>query len=82
VGALLGMSRSELLKELRFLLGDGTSFGGARAVLAVAREVWWARPMVWLAALPGMMRVLDAGYKWVAGRRGCAAQSCDAGNRT
>jgi predicted DCC family thiol-disulfide oxidoreductase YuxK len=82
VGALLGMSRSELLKELRFLLGDGTSFGGARAVLAVAREVWWARPMVWLASLPGMMRVLDAGYKWVAGRRGCPAQSCDAGNRT
>jgi hypothetical protein len=38
--------------------------------------------MVWLAALPGMMRVLDAGYKWVAGRRGCAAQSCEAGTRT
>src|ERR1041384_8316567 len=42
VGALLGMTQRELLKEMRFLLGDGLNFGGARAVLAVAREIWWA----------------------------------------
>jgi len=76
VGALLGMKREELLTELRFLLSDGTSFGGARAVVAVAREIWWARPLVWLAALPGMMRLLDAGYKWIAKRRGCVSQMC------
>jgi predicted DCC family thiol-disulfide oxidoreductase YuxK len=74
VGALLGLSRRELLKELRFLMSDGTHAGGANAVLAVAREIWWARPLVWLAALPGMMRVLDAGYKWVAARRGCGSE--------
>ncbi len=78
VGALLGMSQTELLKELRFLLSDGTQFGGARAVLAVARAIWWARPLVWLAAVPGMMRVLDAGYRWVAGKRGCEAVHCGA----
>jgi predicted DCC family thiol-disulfide oxidoreductase YuxK len=77
VGALLGLSREELLKELRFLLSDGTNFGGARAVLAVAREIWWVRPLVWLSTLPGMMRALDAGYKWVAGRRGCTQQQCE-----
>src|ERR1700757_2315403 len=48
VGALLGMPRSELLKELRFLMSDGTHAGGANAVLSVAREIWWARPLVWL----------------------------------
>jgi predicted DCC family thiol-disulfide oxidoreductase YuxK len=76
VGALLGMSRRELLKELRFLLSDGTQAGGANAVLAVAREIWWGQPLIWLANLPGMMQALDAGYKWIAARRGCAGAVC------
>jgi predicted DCC family thiol-disulfide oxidoreductase YuxK len=82
VGALLGMKREALLAELRFLLSDGTSFGGARAVVAVAREIWWARPLVWLAALPGTMPVLDAGYKWIAERRGCVSQTCELRSRS
>jgi predicted DCC family thiol-disulfide oxidoreductase YuxK len=77
VGALLGMSRRELLKELRFLMSDGTQLGGARAVLAVAGEIGWARPLMWLAGLPGMMRVFDAAYRWVAVRRGCSANACE-----
>lgn len=76
VGALLGMTRSELLRELRFLWSDGTQFGGADAVLAVAREIWWARPLVWLAGLPGALPLLHAGYRWVAERRSCAANAC------
>lgn len=76
VGALLGMSRVELLRELRFLLSDGTQFGGADAVLAVAREIWWARPVAWLARVPGMMNALHAGYQWIAAQRSCAATSC------
>ena len=82
VGALLGISRDELLKELRFLLSDGTQFGGARAVLAVAREIWWARPLVWISGLPGMMSVLDTGYKSVASRRGCVAENCELTGKT
>jgi predicted DCC family thiol-disulfide oxidoreductase YuxK len=76
VGALLGMSRRELLTELRFLLSDGTQAGGAGAVLAVAREIWWARPLIWLSTLPGAMWLFDAGYQWVASRRGCVRQAC------
>jgi predicted DCC family thiol-disulfide oxidoreductase YuxK len=82
VGALLGLNRAELLTELRFLLSDGRNFGGARAVLAVAREIGWARPFVWLAGLPGMMRLLDIGYRWVASKRGCVSQTCAARIRT
>ena len=78
VGALLGMSRRELLKELRFLMHDGSHAGGASAVLAVAREIWWARPLLWIGAIPGMMPVLDAGYRWVAARRGCSGEFCEA----
>lgn len=77
VNALLGMSRRELLKELRFLMSDGTQAGGAHAVLAVAHEIWWAHPLIWLAALPGMMSVLDTAYRWVAARRGCSSELCE-----
>ena len=82
VSALLGMSRNELLKELRFLLSDGRNYGGARAVAALAREIWWAKPFVWLARLPGMMPVLDAGYKRIAARRGCVAETCEVRTRS
>ena len=73
VGALLGMQPQELLRELRFLHSDGRHCGGANAVLAVAREIWWARPLVWLDAIPGVMSLLHAAYRWVAANRSCAA---------
>ena len=81
VGALLGLKREELLTELRFLLSDGKQFGGVAALVAVAREICWARPFVWFAALPGMTRVLDAAYKWIAERRGCVSQTCELRSR-
>jgi predicted DCC family thiol-disulfide oxidoreductase YuxK len=73
VGALLGMNKELLLMELRFLLSDGKQYGGADAVVAVAREIWWARPLVWFAKLPGAMKLLHSGYRWVASQRSCAA---------
>jgi predicted DCC family thiol-disulfide oxidoreductase YuxK len=78
VGALLGLSHHELLREMRFLHGDGTHFGGADAAIEVAKEIWWARPIVWLSKLPGMMRLLHAGYHWIAAQRSCAAEQCAA----
>jgi len=73
VGELLGMPRRELLRELRFLHTDGRHCGGANAVLAVAREIWWASPLVWLTAFPGVMPLLHVGYRWVASHRHCVA---------
>jgi predicted DCC family thiol-disulfide oxidoreductase YuxK len=68
---------AQLLRELRFLLSDGSQYGGADAVLAVAREIWWARPLVWLAKIPGMMGRMRRGYHWFAARRSCAAMRCE-----
>jgi predicted DCC family thiol-disulfide oxidoreductase YuxK len=82
VGALLGMTREELLHELRFLFSDGTQHGGAGAVIAMAREIWWARPLEWLARAPMVMKIFDTAYRWAAHRRNCAAmhgQACAAG---
>ena len=75
-GALLGLSREELLREMRFLLDDGSPAGrltgGADAVVALAREIGWARPIVWLAQIPGVMPLLRRGYGWIAAKRKCA----------
>jgi predicted DCC family thiol-disulfide oxidoreductase YuxK len=80
VGALLGLSRQELLRELRFVLSDGRQFGGADAVVAMTREIWWAQPLAWLAKIPGMMPIWHVAYRWVAAHRSCAAANstvCD-----
>jgi predicted DCC family thiol-disulfide oxidoreductase YuxK len=77
VGALLGLSQTELLLEMRLLLSDGQQTGGADAAVALAHEIWWARPLVWLSKLPGMMQLLRRSYRWTAAHRKCsAAISC------
>jgi predicted DCC family thiol-disulfide oxidoreductase YuxK len=73
VCALLGLTGENVLRELRFLLSDGTQFGGADAVVAMTREIWWAQPLAWLAKIPGMMPLWHAAYRWVAAHRSCAA---------
>src|SRR5260221_12320759 len=54
VGALLGVAEADLLRELRFLLSDGSQFGGADGELALAREIWRGRPPGCVANRPGM----------------------------
>jgi predicted DCC family thiol-disulfide oxidoreductase YuxK len=75
VGELLGMSREALLLEMRFLLSDGSHYGGADAAVALGNEIWWGRPLVWLSKIPGMMEILRKGYRWVAASRSCAAEA-------
>src|SRR6202166_5041414 len=83
VGALLGLSQSELLLEMRLLLSNGQQTGGADAAVALAHKIWWARPVVWLSRLPGMMQLLRRAYRWIAARRKCAAAiACSAIERT
>ena len=76
VGALLGLPKVELLREMRVLLSDGRQYGGADAGVALAREIWWARPLAWNAEIPGMMNWLRLGYRAAAARRSCEATNC------
>lgn len=76
VGALLGLSREELLRAVRFVGTDGRHCAGADALLAVAAELWWAWPLVWAARVPGVLPALRAGYRWGAGRWNCHADYC------
>src|ERR1700686_1729892 len=73
VSALLGLSQSELLLEMRLLMSNGQQTGGADAAIALAHEIWWARPLVWLSRLPGMTQLLRRAYRWIAAHRKCAA---------
>jgi hypothetical protein len=43
VAELLGLSHDDLMKEMQFLLSDGSRFGGADAAVALAREIWEMR---------------------------------------
>jgi predicted DCC family thiol-disulfide oxidoreductase YuxK len=77
VRALLGLSRADLMREMRVVMADGTHTGGVDAAVALAREIWWARPLVWLAGIPGMMKPLRHIYRWIAERRHCTAAHCE-----
>jgi predicted DCC family thiol-disulfide oxidoreductase YuxK len=76
VGALLGMTREELLREIRLLLSNGAQFGGADAAVALAHEIWWARPLVWVSRIPGAMAAMRSWYQSIAMHRHCSAVSC------
>jgi predicted DCC family thiol-disulfide oxidoreductase YuxK len=77
VSTMLNLSQPERMREMRVLLADGRHFGGADAVVALAGEIWWARPVLWLAKIPGFMKLLRVGYRWVAARRHCASAPCE-----
>ncbi|MEO8258821.1 MAG: DCC1-like thiol-disulfide oxidoreductase family protein [Acidobacteriota bacterium] len=74
--AEFGVSDDQLLAEMRLRLRDGTVFGGAAAVVEIARRIWWAWPLWALSRLPGAMRPMDAAYRWIARRRNCANGAC------
>jgi predicted DCC family thiol-disulfide oxidoreductase YuxK len=76
VAELLGLSCEDLMREMRLVLDDGSACGGAAAMIALARLIWWAAPLTWFSHVPGAMSLLDAGYRWVATHRNCAAASC------
>jgi predicted DCC family thiol-disulfide oxidoreductase YuxK len=76
VTTLLGLSHGTLMREIHLLTSDGARYGGADAVVALARQIWWARPLVWLSKVPGVMFLLRAGYRSVATNRHCSSRTC------
>jgi predicted DCC family thiol-disulfide oxidoreductase YuxK len=74
VTALLGMTKRESLRELRFILSNNRQFGGANAIVAMAREIWWAHPIAWLDKIPFLHRAMNAAYHAFARHRHCHAE--------
>jgi len=74
--ALLDLPPQELLREMRVVTSDGQVYGGAQAIIYLARQIWWAYPLFLAAKLPNFPRVLDAGYRWFADHRACVSGVC------
>ena len=68
----LSLTREVALEEMRVLTSAGEVFGGADAVVELARRIWWAAPLAFLARFRPVHRFFDRAYRWVAARRTCA----------
>jgi predicted DCC family thiol-disulfide oxidoreductase YuxK len=80
VRACLGLADSELLAEMRLLKPGGKIFGGADALLEIARHFWWTRPLRLMSRIPAVMPSFRAGYRWIARHRTCTAGACEVTN--
>jgi predicted DCC family thiol-disulfide oxidoreductase YuxK len=68
----LNLTREQALEEMRVLTSAGEVFGGADAVIELARRIWWAAPLSFLARFRPVHGFLHRTYRWVAARRSCA----------
>jgi predicted DCC family thiol-disulfide oxidoreductase YuxK len=78
----LSLRAHEPLEEMRVLTNAGEDLGGGDAVIFLARQIWWMRPFHAFAQLPGMHRLIDRVYRWIAAHRGCTHLSCNSAPRT
>jgi predicted DCC family thiol-disulfide oxidoreductase YuxK len=66
-----GLEPEEPLAEMKLLAADGWIYGGADALVQIARRIWWAWPLFALAQIPGTMILFRAIYRRVAANRNC-----------
>ena len=75
--ALLRIPEAQTLEEMRMVTSDGKLYGGADAIIYLARRIWWAWPLYaaarWLGARPLMVR----GYRRFAAHRKCLPAGCE-----
>jgi len=75
VPELLGIPPGQVKQAIHFVLTTGQRYMGADAVLAVARELWWGRPLIVISKVPGVLHAIRGLYRWTAHLRGCSAQA-------
>jgi alginate O-acetyltransferase complex protein AlgI len=62
--------------EMAVQFSDGRRLGGADAVVALGRYVWWLKPLWLFGTAPGAMTILRAAYRRIAANRGCVDGAC------
>jgi alginate O-acetyltransferase complex protein AlgI len=72
----LGLTVNEPLAEMKLLTADGRVFGGADALVQIARRIWWTWPLFALACIPGAMILIRVSYRWIAANRNCLNGRC------
>ena len=81
VRAQLGLGTEEPLAEMKLWVADARVYGGAAALVQIARRIWWAWPLFAMAHLPGGMAVLNQIYRRVAANRNCLGNVCQVGDK-
>lgn len=71
VAVLLALPHQELLRAIRFVSGDGAQYAGSDALIAVARELRWLRPLVWLSRFGLARQAFSQAYQSIARQRHC-----------
>lgn len=72
----IGLNPDEPLAEMKLLAADGEIYGGADALLQIARRICWAWPLFALAQIPGVMILFRATYRFIAAHRNCLNGAC------
>lgn len=72
----LGLVPGVVPDEIQLVMADGTRLKGFEALRRLAGQVWWLKPVAWLADLPGLRGVARAAYGWVARNRYCLGDAC------
>jgi predicted DCC family thiol-disulfide oxidoreductase YuxK len=78
--ARLKLTANDPLTEMRLLRPDQHVLGGADAVVALMRHVWWLWPLWLFSRIPGAMRIFHAAYRHIAANRHCANDACSLGS--
>jgi predicted DCC family thiol-disulfide oxidoreductase YuxK len=88
VRAFFNLPEAELLGEMRVVFNGfdnrsngrdwcaGQAFGGADAIIELAKHVWRAWPLVAVAQIPFARNFLRARYRAIAAQRYCANGAC------
>ena len=72
----LGLHPGETPGEIQLELAGGRLLSGADAVMWLARRVWWLSPLGLIGWLPGVRRLTQWAYAWVARNRYCLGDVC------
>ena len=72
----IGLNPCEPLTQMKLLTADGRIYGGADALLQIARTIWWAWPLYALAQIPGVKVLFRAIYRSIAANRSCFNGTC------
>lgn len=80
VNALRGIDNETLYEKIHVVDGDGRVFAGADGIVRILRTVKGLKRLSVLYRIPGMRRMADRLYRYIADRRyewfGRAGQSC------
>jgi predicted DCC family thiol-disulfide oxidoreductase YuxK len=72
----LGLKPGEPLVEMKLLAANGQIYGGADALVQIARRIWWAWPLFALRQMPGTVIMFHRIYRCIAANRTCIGNAC------